>query len=175
MFIPIQGGRMKIKFLKFSTVRMKLVGSVLLLILPAFLLMYIYDLPSSQFVVGFLALAAAWMGGEYFVRRQAHALSEAAQKIADGDLAARSGLPASEDELGQLARIFDRMADALQQWIKENEKLAAFAQLNPNAAMEFSEDGTLIYSNDAAQELAQSVEKKHPREVLPEQINDIIR
>ncbi|HTA95769.1 MAG TPA: HAMP domain-containing protein, partial [Verrucomicrobiae bacterium] len=110
---------------------MKLVGSVLLLITPALILMYIYDLPMSGFLVGFLALAAAWMGGEYFVRRQAHALSEAAQKIADGDLDARSGLPASEDELGHLAKIFDRMAELLQQRIKEGEKLAAFAQLNP--------------------------------------------
>jgi signal transduction histidine kinase/ActR/RegA family two-component response regulator/HAMP domain-containing protein len=166
---------MKIKFLKFSTVRMKLVGSVLLLILPALLVMYIYDLPMSGFVVGFLALAAAWMGGEYFVRRQAHALSETAQKIADGDLAARTGLPASDDELGQLAKIFDRMAATLEQRIKEREKLAAFAQLNPNAAMEFAEDGTMFYFNDAAQGLALSIEKKHPREVLPEKSDEIIR
>jgi len=164
---------MKIKFLNFSTVRMKLVGTVLLLILPALLVLYIYDLPMSGFVVGFLALAAAWMGGEYFVRRQAHALSETAQKIADGDLAARTGLPASGDELGQLAKIFDRMAETLEQRIKEREKLAAFAQLNPYAAMEFSPDGTMIYFNDAAMKLALSVEKNHPREVLPENVSEL--
>jgi two-component system cell cycle sensor histidine kinase/response regulator CckA len=164
---------MKIKFLKFSTVRMKLVGSVLLLILPALLVLYIYDLPMSGFIVGFLALAAAWMGGEYFVRRQAHALSQTAQKIADGDLAARTGLPASEDELGQLAKIFDRMAETLEQRIKEREKLAAFAQLNPYAAMEFAADGTMIYFNDAALKLALSVEKNHPREVLPENVSEL--
>jgi signal transduction histidine kinase/ActR/RegA family two-component response regulator/HAMP domain-containing protein len=164
---------MKINFLKFSTVRMKLVGSVLLLILPALLVLYIYDLPMSGFIVGFLALAAAWMGGEYFVRRQAQALSETAQKIADGDLAARTGLPASGDELGQLAKIFDRMAETLEQRIKEREKLAAFAQLNPYAAMEFSQDGTMIYFNDAAMKLALSVEKNHPREVLPENVSEL--
>jgi len=152
---------------------MKLVGTVLLLILPALLVLYIYDLPMSGFVVGFLALAAAWMGGEYFVRRQAHALSETAQKIADGDLAARTGLPASGDELGQLAKIFDRMAETLEQRIKEREKLAAFAQLNPYAAMEFSPDGTMIYFNDAAMKLALSVEKNHPREVLPENVSEL--
>jgi nitrogen-specific signal transduction histidine kinase/HAMP domain-containing protein/ActR/RegA family two-component response regulator len=164
---------MKKKLFKFSTVRMKLVGSVLLLILPALLLMYIYDLPSSEFLVGLLAMVAAWMGGEYFVRRQAHALSEAAQKIADGDLAARTGLPAAEDELGQLAKIFDRMAEALEQRIKEREKLAAFAQLNPYAAMEFTADGTMIYFNDAALKLASSVDKNHPREVLPETVAEL--
>jgi nitrogen fixation/metabolism regulation signal transduction histidine kinase/ActR/RegA family two-component response regulator len=166
---------MKKRFFNFSTVRMKLVGSVLLLITPAFLVMYIYDLPSSQFVVGFLALMAAWMGGEYFVRRQAHALSQTAQKIADGDLAARTGLPDSDDELGQLAKMFDRMAGTLEQRIKEREKLAAFAQLNPYAAMEFANDGTLTYFNEAAQKLALTVNKNHPREVLPEHADEIVQ
>ena len=114
---------------------MKLVGSVLLLIVPSLLFMYIYNLPISGFVVGLLALVAAWMGGELFVRRQVQALSNTAQKIADGDLSARTGLNASRDELGQLAKIFDSMAKALEQRIKEREKLAAFAQLNPYVAM----------------------------------------
>jgi signal transduction histidine kinase len=106
---------------KFSTVRMKLVGSVLLLIVPSLLLMYIYDLPMSGFVVGILALVAAWMGGEFFVRRQVQAMTRTAQKIADGNLDARTGLPAREDELGQLAKIFDSMAESLQQRNAERE------------------------------------------------------
>jgi signal transduction histidine kinase/ActR/RegA family two-component response regulator len=166
---------MNVKFLKFSSVRMKLVGSVLLLILPALLVMYIYDLPPDEFLIGILAMVAAWMGGEYFVRRQAQALSETARKIADGDLAARTGLPESEDELGQLAKMFDRMAAALEQRIKEREKLAAFAQLNPNPAMEFADDGTMVYFNDAAQQLALAIGKIHPREVLPERTDEIVR
>jgi two-component system cell cycle sensor histidine kinase/response regulator CckA len=84
-------------------------------------------------------------------------------------------LPASDDELGQLAKMFDRMADALEQRIKEREKLAAFAQLNPNPAMEFTADGAMIYFNDAAQKLVLSIEKNHPREVLPEKADEIIR
>jgi signal transduction histidine kinase/CheY-like chemotaxis protein len=165
---------MKIKIFKFSTVRMKLVGSVLLLILPALLVMYLCDVPAPEFGIGFLALIAAWMGGELFVRRQAHALSETARKIADGDLAARTGLPDSEDELGQLAKMFDRMASALELRIKEREKLAAFAQLNPNPAMEFTADGTMVYFNDSALQLALSIGKNHPREVLPERTDEII-
>jgi len=66
---------------KFSSIRIKLVGAVLLFITPAFLVMYIYHLPMSQFTVGFLALAAAWMGGELFVRRQVKAMSETARKL----------------------------------------------------------------------------------------------
>ncbi len=163
------------KFPRFSSVRMKLVGTVLLLIVPALLLMYIYDLPMSGFVVGILALVAAWAGGELFVRRQIQALSFTAQKIADGDLSARTGLPASKDEIGQLARIFDRMAESLEQRIKEREKLAAFAQLNPYGAMEFSADGTMTYFNDAAGKLALAAEKNQPRDILPESAQMIVR
>ena len=101
---------------------MKLVGSVLLIIVPSLLITYIFDLPMSVFAVGLLSLVAAWMGGEFFVRRQVQTLSQTAQKIADGDLSARTGLPASEDELGQLAKIFDRMADSLQQRVAERKK-----------------------------------------------------
>ena len=60
MFSPdFRAGRMRKKLFIFSTVRMKLAGSVLLLVVPALLIMYEYDLPMSGFVVGFLALAAA--------------------------------------------------------------------------------------------------------------------
>ena len=166
---------MKNRISKFSSVRMKLVGSVLLLIVPSLLFMYIYDLPMSGFVVGLLALVAAWMGGELFVRRQVQALSKTAQKIADGDLSARTGLNASRDELGQLAKIFDSMAKALEQRIKEREKLAAFAQLNPYAAMEFAADGVMTYFNEAARKLALTIDKNHPCEILPEHADAIIR
>jgi signal transduction histidine kinase/HAMP domain-containing protein/ActR/RegA family two-component response regulator len=113
---------MKKNLIKFSTVRMKLVGSVLLLIVPSLLVMYIYNLPMSGFVVGILALVAAWMGGEFFVRRQVQAMARTAQKIAAGNLDARTGLPATEDELGQLAKIFDSMAESLQQRSVEREQ-----------------------------------------------------
>lgn len=113
---------MRKPFFRFSTVRMKLVGSVLLLTVPALLFMHHYDLPMSGFVVGFLALVAAWMGGELFVRRQAQTLAKTAHKIADGDLQARTGLNPSDDELGQLAKSFDRMAESLQQRNEERER-----------------------------------------------------
>src|SRR5258708_25322533 len=88
---------MKIKFFKFSSVRMKLVGSVLMVVAPAWVFMYLDGLPTSGFVMGLLALAAAWMGGEFFVRRQARALSITAHKIAGGDLAARTRLSPTDD------------------------------------------------------------------------------
>jgi signal transduction histidine kinase/ActR/RegA family two-component response regulator len=57
----------------------------------------------------------------------------------------------------------------------ELQKLAAFAQLNPNPALEFAADGAIIYFNDAAQKLALTVRKNHPRDVLPPEIATIVR
>jgi len=124
---------------KFSTVRMQLVASVFVAIAPALVLTYIVnqswfwefaperlkeyalDVPWASFLVGLLALGAAWFGGEHFILRQVRALSNAAQRLAKGDLTARTGLKDTESELGQLANVFDQMAESLQQRIKERE------------------------------------------------------
>ncbi len=57
----------------------------------------------------------------------------------------------------------------------EVQKLAAFAQLNPNPALEFAPDGTILYFNDAAFRLAVSVRRNHPRDLLPPDIAEVIR
>lgn len=118
--------------LKFSTVRMQLVASVFLWISPALVLTFIVnqkwfwdyapdwlrpfkiDLSWISLVVGFLALVAAWFGGEHYILRQIRKLSNAIDHIAKGDLKARTGLKQTEGELGELARQFDVMADTLQ-------------------------------------------------------------
>jgi signal transduction histidine kinase/ActR/RegA family two-component response regulator len=123
----------------FSTVRMQLVASVFVAIAPALALTYIVnqswfwqfapewmktyalDVPWASFLVGLLALGAAWFGGEHFILRQVRALSSAAQRLAKGDLTARTGIKDRESELGQLANVFDQMAESLQQRIKERE------------------------------------------------------
>jgi HAMP domain-containing protein len=125
---------------RFSTVRMQLVFSVFVAIAPALALTYLVnqswfwefaphwlkqyamDVPWTSFIVGFLALVAAWFGGEHFILRQVQALSAAAQRFAQGDLNARTGLEPSADEFGQLAKVFDSMAESLQQRIDEREK-----------------------------------------------------
>jgi len=100
---------------------MQLVGSVFLLITPAWLLMYIFKLPMSGFVVGILSLIASWLGGEFFILRQVRALDEAAKKIAEGDLSARTGLTPSNNELGDLTKGFDLMAESLERHVRNLE------------------------------------------------------
>ena len=57
----------------------------------------------------------------------------------------------------------------------ESQKLAAFAQLNPNPAMELNADGTISYFNDAALKLALTIGHSHPRLILPANTAEIVR
>jgi signal transduction histidine kinase/ActR/RegA family two-component response regulator/HAMP domain-containing protein len=184
---------------KFSSVRMQLVTSVFVAIAPVLVLTYIVnqswfwqyapnwlrdyvvDVPWVSLTVGMLALMAAWFGGELFILRQVRALSDAAKRLGKGDMNSRTGLHESPGELGQLAETFDSMAESLQQRVKQLEranaevqKLAAFAQLNPNPALEFAGNGELIYFNEAALKLTRSVRKDHPRDILPPDIGEIV-
>ncbi|MBC8448849.1 MAG: HAMP domain-containing protein [Chloroflexi bacterium] len=66
-------------------------------------------------LIGALALAAAWFGGNLFILRRVNDLVSTTQRLASGDLSARTGLPYGVGELSQLARTFDHMAEALEQ------------------------------------------------------------
>jgi PAS domain S-box-containing protein len=62
-----------------------------------------------------LAVIAAWLAADRFVLRQTRALLGATQRLAAGDLDARTGFAYRQGELGQLALAFDRMAETLKQ------------------------------------------------------------
>jgi len=66
-------------------------------------------------LVAVLALAAAWVGSNVFVLQRLQALAGAARRLGQGDLSTRTGLPHSTEELGQLARAFDDMAQSIEQ------------------------------------------------------------
>ena len=53
------------------------------------------------------------------------------------------------------------------------QKLASFVKENPNPALEMSADGSITYLNAAAERLAQSVGRAHPRELLPPDVSEI--
>jgi signal transduction histidine kinase/CheY-like chemotaxis protein/HAMP domain-containing protein len=130
---------MKFRIFKhLSSLRVQLVASVFLWISPALVLTYIVNqnwfwdyapewlrqyalsVPWASFIVGFLALVAAWYGGEHFILRQVRALSQAVARLSSGDFQARTGLQV-DGELGQLAEKFDEMAAALQKRARERD------------------------------------------------------
>ena len=86
-------------------------------------------------LVSIAVLGAAWFGSEVFVVRPIQGLLQAAQRIAGGDLKARTDLVDSSEEIGELGRSFNAMAGSLEERqeegkraeakIRENERLAA--------------------------------------------------
>jgi len=62
-----------------------------------------------------LLVLGAWYGTELFVLRSIRALLDAARRVRSGDLGARTRLRQVNDELSQVGRAFDEMAETLQQ------------------------------------------------------------
>jgi signal transduction histidine kinase len=72
------------------------------------------------FVVGLVAMAAAWAVGEFAIVRRLKTFVAAAERLGAGDLATRSGLSHGEAELGRLALAFDNMAAGLERREEEH-------------------------------------------------------
>jgi signal transduction histidine kinase/HAMP domain-containing protein len=104
-----------------ASLRVRLVGTVLVAIAPALILLAVTDLPWVGFVIGLSALAAAWFGGENFVLRQVKVLSVSISRLSQGDLSTRTGLERERGELGELARSFDNMAATLEQQTRKRQ------------------------------------------------------
>ncbi len=66
-------------------------------------------------LVAVLALAATWIGGDLFILRETNVLLTATRRLSAGDLTARTDIRHGTEELCQLARTFDHMAETLEQ------------------------------------------------------------
>jgi PAS domain S-box-containing protein len=58
---------------------------------------------------------------------------------------------------------------------EQAQKLAAFPRVNPNPVLEFNASGSLSYANDAALELARSLGKDQILDILPADVQAIVR
>ena len=106
---------------RFASLRVRLVGIVFLATAPSLGLMLYTQLIWPGLAAGFLALLAAWFGGDVFILRQVNALLRATKRLAEGDLSSRTGLSNEPGELGQLAKGFDDMAESLERQVKKRE------------------------------------------------------
>ena len=164
--------------ISFSSLRMRLVGTVLLAVVPALTFMYLMGLKEwTGFLVGVAALAAAWYARAWFVRRQMRAINAATRRLAAGDLESGTGVKEAGSELGQLARTFDTLAASLQQKAREREEAErtllghALQQTVVAALGQFalvSNDLNALF-NQAVMLAAQTVEAEHSEilELLP--------
>lgn len=59
--------------------------------------------------------------------------------------------------------------------LEQMQKLANFSRFNPFTVLELDETGRITYFNDAAMQMAQSLGKRHPSEILPPETPEIVR
>jgi PAS domain S-box-containing protein len=128
-----------------------------------------------------LVCTAAWAAGEFFVLRRVRALVGATSRLAEGDLAARTGVPYRLGEIGAVAKAVDEMADRLQE--REMEARRAQHQLkvseeryrelfeNANDVVYIQDlDGRLVSVNRAAERIT----GYSPEEMIGRSIADLV-
>lgn len=105
-------------------------------------------------VAGCLAFVLGWIGSSLLVLRPVRTLVASSARLATGDLSVRTGLTHRGDELGQLTRTFDQMAQELER--REAERQAGDAALKASEVryrrlFESAQDGILILNADTGQ------------------------
>ena len=105
-----------------------------------------------------LAAVAAFLLAEILIMRQTRALLLTTQQLEAGDLSARTTIPASAGELGQLAHSFDQMAGALEQRAYERRQ-AEQAMQEYAAELERSNRELQDFANIASHDMQEPLRK----------------
>ncbi len=112
-------------------------------------------------LAGWLALTAAWFGGGYFLVHPMRGLIATTQRLAAGDLTARTGLGHRAGEIGQLAAAFDDMATTLKETLERREAaeaertlVAVAVEQSADAVLITDSSGTITYVNAALERLS---------------------
>jgi PAS domain S-box-containing protein len=105
-------------------------------------------------IAAFFAFMLGWIGSYLLVLRPVLTLVKSSARLATGDLSTRTGLAQRGDELGQLTRTFDQMAQALEH--REGERQSADYALKTSEVryrrlFETAQDGILILNADTGQ------------------------
>ena len=101
-------------------------------------------------VAGGLVLALGWVGSRYLILRPIQALVKSSAQLGSGDLSARTGLPHGKDELGQLTRAFDQMAQALELCDLERQHAEETLQTRENMMRELPLLPAAVYVCDCS-------------------------
>jgi diguanylate cyclase (GGDEF)-like protein/PAS domain S-box-containing protein len=94
----------------------------------------------------FISLFSSWLIAKLVIVNRLGRLVEAAERLGQGDLAMRTGLPHGKDELGELARSFDTMAGKLEAEEREERRSREAAERLAEEMAVIAEIGRLIGS-----------------------------
>ncbi|MFZ2445781.1 MAG: HD domain-containing phosphohydrolase [Syntrophobacteraceae bacterium] len=97
--------------------------------------------------IALLIIFAAWFAGDVLLLRRVRLLSDAAKSMASGDLSVRTGVTSPREDVGDLMRSFDDMAQALH---RQQEELRG------------SEAKYRLLSQSAVGAMAHAVESRDP-------------
>ena len=112
-----------------------------------------------------VSLDLAWFLGEVFVLRQTKTLMNTTERLAAGDLSARTQIAHLPGEIGQLASAFDQMAESLAQ--REAERSQAEQAMKEYAAnLERSNRDRQDFANIASHDLQEPLRKNQVFSVL---------
>jgi PAS domain S-box-containing protein len=101
-----------------------------------------------------MAFGLGWIGSYLLVLRPVRTLVKSSARLATGDLSTRTGLAPRGDELGQLTRTFDQMAQSLEH--RETERQSAgealkASEMRYRRLFETAQDGILILNAETGQ------------------------
>jgi signal transduction histidine kinase/CheY-like chemotaxis protein/HAMP domain-containing protein len=98
---------------------------------------------------GMFIFIAAWVGVDRLILHRFRVLTSAAQRLGQGDISTRTGLPPRQDELGQLAATFDRMAGDIETREKLlNETDHALKRANRALTVLSAGNRAMLHAND---------------------------
>lgn len=104
-----------------------------------------------------LALSIGWFGSNLLVLEPIRALARSSARLANGDLAARTGLKHSGDELGELTQAFDRMAQNLEHREQESRSVNRKLQVLSRKLVEVQESERRAIARELHDEVGQSL------------------
>jgi signal transduction histidine kinase len=104
-----------------------------------------------------IAVAIGWLGSKLLILRPVRALVESSLRLGRGDFSVRTGLPHSQDELGQLTLAFDQMAQALQQRELEQQRASQKLQVLSHRLVEVQETERRHIARELHDEIGQSL------------------
>jgi PAS domain S-box-containing protein len=100
------------------------------------------------------AFMLGWFGSYVLVLRPVRTLVKSNARLATGDLSTRTGMSPRGDELGQLSRAFDQMAQALEHREVEHQsadRALKASEMRYRRLFETAQDGILILNADTGQ------------------------